>query len=258
MRAVFCYKPVKNYKGENIHYKPLNDSFFKLARLSVQTISRYYKTYFYTDFDTAKLFRENGLLFDEVIILNKLQDNNIINYALPKIYTMLSQDLPFIMFDFDTVLNEKLVGDCDVTYAYYEADYTTWFNPKSFNYFNESYIKPFNETLSKYYDDWFVNGIDWRRYPNFSAVMINDVMLPKICYGDLLSKVPIHIIESMPATLIEQFLLHQYVLTHGKSYCTFLENPDVDIIEKKSMYHISINHNDFEKIYNRVEKFVSE
>ena len=73
MRAVFCYKPVKNYKGKNIHYKPLNDSFFKLARLSVQTISRYYKTYFYTDFDTAKLFRENGLLFDEVIILNKLK-----------------------------------------------------------------------------------------------------------------------------------------------------------------------------------------
>ena len=259
MRAVFCYKPVAGLKGDYIHYKPLSESFFKLARLSVKTISQYYKTYFYTDFDTANLFKENGLSFNEVIILNELENNTFRNYAIPKMYTMVSQEQPFIMFDFDTILDEKLDERSDIVYAYYEADFTSYFNPHTFDYIKESYIEPFNNILSKYYDEGFVKGIDWRRYPNFSAIMINDVLIPKMCYGDLMNKVPLEVIESLPPTLIEQFLLHQYVLNHGKTYSTYLESfTDMDKLEKKSMYHISINHDDFEKIYDKVEKFINE
>lgn len=257
MNAIYSFKPAISELGEYVHYKPINDNFFELARLSISSVSKFYKTFLYTDSKTAKLFEEHGLVFDNVVILNSIENTRIQNYALPKIYAMLEQKEPFVMFDFDTVIGEKLESDMDITYAYYEVDLTETFDPNILSYVQDSYVKPFHDKFINYYDTLFVDNFDWRRYPNFCALMVNNVDLIKECYWDLLKRVPIDIIENTPPTLSEQFLLHQHVISKKKSYGTFIDHAThTHIFKKQKLYHISINDENYHDFIETIQNLI--
>lgn len=256
MNAIYSYKPVVDINGNYVHYKPLDTNFFKLAKKSVESVNKFYKTTFYTDNQTHELFKKNHVIFDEVVILDKLENNKLMNYALPKIYAVLEQEQPFIMFDFDTIITEELKSDYDITYAYYEVDLTRKFNPLNLKWLIESYVTPFQNKISEYYDLNFVNGVDWRKYPNFSALMVKNVFYVKQFYMDLFERVPLNVIETTPPTLIEQFILHQHVIMNGLTYGTFLRNSTkLKKIKKEKMYHLNINEVEIDSVINIIEGF---
>jgi hypothetical protein len=257
MNAIYSYKPVVDINGNYSHYKPLDPNFFKLAKKSVESVSKFYKTTFYTDNQTHELFKKNHVFFDEVVILDALENKKLMNYALPKIYAMLEQEQPFIMFDFDTIISEELTCDYDITYAYYEVDLTENFNPSNIKWIMEAYLTPFQNKISGYYDLNFVNSMDWRRYPNFSVLMVKDVFYIKQFYLDLFERVPLNVIETTSATLIEQFIFHQFVMLNGLTYGTFLKSyTDVKKIKKEKIYHLNINEVEIDSVINIIEGFI--
>jgi hypothetical protein len=259
MNAVYCFKPVVNQLGEYIHFKPLNNDFFKLAKKSVQSVNKYYNTIFYTDKNTSELFKKNNIHFDKIVILDTLENNQFMNYSLPKIHSMIIQDDPYIMFDFDTIIGEKLESDYDITYAYYEVDLTQPFNHQELMWIQSSYINPFYNNISKYYDFNFNNNVDWRRYPNFSTLMVKDVNIVKNTYNYLLENVPIDVIETTPPTLIEQFILHQNVIMNNITYGTFIKKEtNIMDITKEKIYHLNINKINIDEVINIINNFYKD
>jgi hypothetical protein len=260
MNAIYCYKPVmvttEDGDKKHIHYKPLNDDFYRLAKLSIKSVSKHYKTILYSDVDTANMFGEKGLIFDKVVILESLQNFKQHNYALPKIYTMIEQTEPYIMFDFDTIITEKLESTKSITYAYYEVDLTKKFNIGNFYWVENGYMKDFRNTLKQYYDSDFVSEMDWRRYPNFSTLMVKNPNIVKDCYNDMLKRVPLEVLDKLQPTLIEQFMLHQHVLHYGIDYGVFIKGSLEDYnklkfnFNSKKILHISINEENFNEIFN--------
>ena len=55
MIAIFAFKITPG------HYKPLNDDFIRLAKLSVKSAKKYYKTKFYCDNDSLIFFNKHGI-----------------------------------------------------------------------------------------------------------------------------------------------------------------------------------------------------
>jgi hypothetical protein len=255
MRAIYCYKQIKNHHGIHNHYKPLNDEFFKLAKKSIESVSKYYKTIFYTDTESYDLFTKRGLKFDEVVILDILEHSKIQSYGLPKIYTMMNQYEPYILLDFDTIITSKLESEYEITYAYYEMDFTKHFRSSNVRWILESYIEPFNNVLIKYYEKDFVNNFDWRRYPNTSTLMVKIPKFVRDSYNDLLNRVPLDVIESVPPTLHEQFLLQQYVINNSITYGTFLDGyTDINNIKKEKIYHINTNEINCDNIFKIIDE----
>ena len=58
---------IYSFKKFDGHYKPINDDFLRLAKLSVKSAKKYYKTRFYSDQESFDFFTENGIIFDEFV-----------------------------------------------------------------------------------------------------------------------------------------------------------------------------------------------
>ena len=56
-------KVIYSFKKFNHHYKPLDDTFYKVAAASVASASKFYKTKLYCDIQSAALFQENPSVF---------------------------------------------------------------------------------------------------------------------------------------------------------------------------------------------------
>ena len=134
MEAVYTFKKLK-------HYKPFDDTFFRLAKLSLHSAKQYYSTVLYTDNDSLEFLTNGGLKFDRVVLLDSIEKYKGINYAMPKILTMISRKEPYIHLDFDSILIEKPHSTAQVSFPFPEPDLTniTTHNPYEFVYI--AYVK---------------------------------------------------------------------------------------------------------------------
>lgn len=246
MIAIYSYKKCVN------HYKPLNDDFMRLARLSVKSAKKYYKTRFYCDQESYDLFSENGILFDEVVFMGDFVDKYPNQFSISKIHAMMYETEPYIMLDFDVVLFERLEPKNTVTYGHPEVQIThDYVGLDTLLYTYDFYIKPFNTYIRKYYTDNEILEMDWITYPSFCVIMVKNPLLVSEIYVEIFNKLSLEDIESIPPTLLEQFLCHQG-LVKNKADFGFLSNEhyingdDVEFnmlnMISKKYAHLNINN----------------
>jgi hypothetical protein len=260
MVAVYSYK--MRYK----HYKPLNDEFVRLAKLSVQSVKKYYKTKFYCDKESLTFFTDNGIFFDEVIILeNDLHDHPTI-FSISKIYAMMYETEPYLLLDFDVVLLEELHPSHTITYGHPEVQINQkYVGLDSLLFTYDHYIKPFNEHIRKYFNNEDLSKIDWLTYPSFCVVMVQNPHLISEIYKNIFDKLSNEDISKIPSELLEQFLCHQNIVKHkvdfGYLSYDHYENGDhvkfnmMNMLSKKYV-HLNINNQKIKDELIYLEKII--
>jgi hypothetical protein len=205
MNAIYAFKEFPN------HYKPLCDNFYELAKLSIISAKKYYKTVLYCDNETNQKFNDNGLFFDEVIILDKIENYDGRLYCTPKIFAMLEQDEPYVMLDFDSVIIEPITSNHSISYGYFEVDLINNCDDDIIEWYYHSYITPFRENLKQYFTKKEMLLFDWNRVPNFSLMLINNPHIIKHIFNSIINRIPLEVMERCTPTLVEQFLCFQFL-----------------------------------------------
>lgn len=258
MNAIFAYNRM------DYHYKPMNDDFFILAKLSVKSAKKYYNTKFYGDKYSYDLFCNKGIDFDDVIIIN---DEDIFKYyniySISKIYGMMMETEPYILLDFDVVLFEKLESNKTITYGQPELIIEEDIALKELNWVYKSYINPFDENLKDFYTKE-LEDFRWKVYPSFCVMMVNNPLFVSSSYKDIFNRIPQETIHKLTPTLLEQLLLHQYVNYHKVDYGFFIKynyyNIDTDFhpikMVSKKFVHLNINEGNIKSELEYLEKII--
>ena len=258
MKAIFAFSTVKTY------YKPINDNFIRLAKLSVKSAKKYYKTKIYCDEESLDFFTKNGILFDEVVIIKDFIYEYQNHYSISKIYAMMNEKDPYIILDFDTVLLEKIDTTHTITYGHKEYDLTKFYvNLNGMLWVRDYYLTPFNNHVKEHYDKNDIDKFNWNIYPSFCLVMVNKPTFLELIYRDIFSKVPKIDIESIPPPLLEQFLPHQYLIKHNVDFGFLTENNyfcdsefnNLELISKKYV-HLSILNKNINEELNFLETII--
>jgi hypothetical protein len=243
MKAIFCFNKV------HYHYKPINNDFLKLAKLSVKSAKKYYKTKFYGDRVSLNYFNNNDITFDEVVIINDdyiSQYKNI--YSISKIFAMMNEIEPYILLDFDVILLEKLESNHTITYGQPEIVLDVGATIDDFNWAYNSYINPFEKYVRQYYPNEEVINFKWSVYPSFCALMVNNPLFVSDTYKSIFNRLPKEIINQITPTLFEQLLLHQNVLIYNVDFGFFIERNNYynnNNNEKYGLDHIKLSSQKF-------------
>lgn len=247
MVAVYSFK---KFEG---HYKPLNDTFIRLAKLSVKSAKKYYKTRFYCDEESANFFSKNGIIFDEYVLMDDFVDKHSNQVCISKIYAMMKEVEPYIMLDFDVVLLEKPESKYTITYGHPEMQINyDYVGLDVLLYTHEFYLKPFNDHIRKYYTNDDLMKMDWLIYPSFCVTMVKNPHLISKIYKELFDKISSEDIGKIPPMLLEQFLCHQGVVRNKTDFGFlsrdhYINGDDVVFNEmgmiSKKYVHLNINNN---------------
>jgi hypothetical protein len=255
MEAIYSFKRIFN------HYKPLSENFYRLAKISISLAKRYYNTKLYCDTEAFIDFKKNGLIFDEVVILKELDEYNGNLYCIPKINAMLNQTEPYVMLDFDSLIMEKLESTHTITYGYYEVDLINYpSNNAHMSWINEGYLEPFQK-IKDLYTQHELNRFDWRQFPNTSLLMVKNPGLVRTIFNEMFTKIEPSLVEETTTTLIEQFLLHQYVRMSRADYGVFTDSPIetvdnlAELMHTKKYLHLNINEDGFDKALDMLEDY---
>ena len=219
-------KVIYSFKKFNHHYKPLDDVFYKVAAASVASASKFYKTKMYCDSQSAALFQEKKIQFDELVILDSINNYTGKLYSIPKILAMIEESEPYIHLDLDALIFEKIYSPHTITYAYKEVELKNNSKTNQIDYLNKYYVNPYNNFLKDILPD--INP-SWSTIPNHSFVMVKSPQLVKTIYQDLLNKIPYDILENISPMLIEQFLLYQTLKNNKVDIGWVSEFPTEDI-----------------------------
>jgi len=210
MTAIFAFKIIHN------HYKPINDDFIRLAKLSVKSAKKFYKTKIYCDLNSHIFFQQNNILFDEVIIINEFIDDYPTQFSIPKIYAMIKETEPYILMDLDVVLFEKLESIHTITYGYPEVNLNReHVDMHMVNWAQDAYIKPFVNNIKKYYNDQELTIMNWSIYPCFCVVIVKNPIIMSTIFKTIFKLIDNKDIHEITPTLLEQFLSHQYIIKYG-------------------------------------------
>lgn len=223
MVALFAYKVLDNF------WKPKDEYFWKLAKISVKAASRFYPTVLYSDSKTRDIFHAKGIKFD----LYQTASNtfNMVTehtYGLAKVYAILDQTSPFIALDLDTVLLSKPYSSAHILYGHKEIDMTVN-KPLSDMQTDLDYLKKYYETsytIFKSKHNLGIKSYDWRTYPSNSLMLVNSPELLKAVYKEILEVISEEVKIVPPIYTVqfyEQFLLYNLL----KKYSI-----DVDFIYK--------------------------
>lgn len=225
MIAIYSYKRFKH------HYKPLDETFFKVAACSVKSVSKHYKTKLYTDNYGAYLFESKGITFDEVIVDDEIEKYDGQLYCMPKIISMMKQEEDYVHVDFDTIIFEKIYSPHTITYAYWDLDFSN--NPKTDQF--SSMLYHYYDPYKKYVENVFEEELEpkWLRVPNHSFFMVKNPTLVKKVYEEILDKIPDSILKICDSPmLIEQFLFFQYILKNNVDF-GFVNKYSTESIKEK-------------------------
>lgn len=222
MKVIYSFKKFEN------HYKPLGCEFFKLAKYSVESSSKWYTTKLYSDKVSKKLFNEQGIFFDEYETLDSIESYSGNSYCIPKIYAMMSESLPYIHLDFDAIIYEKLTLQNSITYGNVEVDLNFRANTDAIEYLQNHYITPFNKYLQGIFEDDI--DIEWGEIPNHSLIAVKNPYLIKQVYTTILEKTGESKVEKVTPMLLEQFLLYRYLEKNGV---------DIGYIHKNSIHELN-------------------
>jgi hypothetical protein len=248
MKVIYSFKVFKN------HYKPIDDTFFKVAAFSVASASKFYKTKLYCDESSKNLFTQKGIIFDEYEILHEIKNYNGWLYCMPKIHAMIHEDEPYIHLDFDSLIFEKIYSSHTITYGYPEINLTNNSSLEQMDYLNKYYINPYNKYIVDRIEK--LVSTQWNLIPNHSFIMVKSPELVREIYTKILKDIPLNVFEMITPMLIEQFLLYMFLLKN-KVDIGFLSNlPTYDIIDKL-MGSYKFYHFDFYANKNRSDEIDS-
>lgn len=212
MIAVFAFKKMKE------HYKPFDQYFERLARLSVKAASKYYRTKLYADKDSVKYLNSIGLEFDQTVIVEEFIHDYENQYSIAKIYAMMKETEPYVVLDFDTILLEKIETTHTITYGHPELKIDTNFcNVDGMIYAHNMYVKPFNDHVRKYYTN-MLDKFNWSLYPSFCLVVVKNPLIMSTVFETIFKTISKEDIERITPTLLEQFLSHQYLVKNNVDF----------------------------------------
>ena len=233
MNVIYSFKTLKQ-----IHYKPFDSTFFKLAKLSVDLAKKNYHTVFYGDIESIKLFESHNISFDKVVHCESIENYEGDLMGMVKILAMMEQTDPYIISDFDSVILKKLIQKHTIDFAYPELHNIEssdgWrYNKKDYLY--DFYKRPW---------DLFGNRFDLnyskipRHISNHSVVMVSHPILVTEIYRDILSKLTLNEQNQCHSMFIEQFLLTYYLDKLNVDYgYMYNSNPSIDVISFEMLKH---------------------
>lgn len=223
MIAVFAFKFIHD------HYKPLNDNFIRLAKLSVLSAKKFYKTKIYCDEDSFQFFTKNEIFFDEVIIIKEFINDYPNHYSIAKIYAMLMETQAYILMDFDVVLLKKInLEKKQIIYAHPEINLNQeYLDLNAITYTYSSYVKPFIDYIKKYFNSEELSIMNWSIYPCFCIVIVRNPEIMSSIFKQIFKLIDKSDINKITPTLLEQFLSHQYIIKQNIDFGFLNEiNPD--------------------------------
>ena len=211
MKAIYCYKFMDKF------WKPKDEYFWRLAKLSIDYSKQFHTTVLYSDKRTYDIFSSKGLVFDEWVDMTK-QFNRITihNYCMAKIESMIQQTSPYVVLDLDILLFEKIQPTHSITFGFKEVNTTSVDTLHA----KTSHIEYVNEYYKKYYDIFRTNIIDtpvnfdWCTFPNNSIVIVNNPKIVSEVYKHILNMLGDDIYKIPPtytAQFYEQFLFYNYL-----------------------------------------------
>mgnify|MGYP000114721365 FL=1 len=224
MKVIYSFKQFSN------HYKPLDDSFYRLAKYSVECASKWYKTKLYSDKTSIKVFNSYGVYFDEYEVLEEIEQYKGRNYCIPKLYAMIAETNPYIHLDFDAIVFEKLNFKESITYGNVEIDLKYRANTDAIHYILKHYIEPYRLVLKDKFDTEIDD--DWDEIPNHSLIAVKNPDLVRSIYTNILSLVAENELEKVTPMIIEQYLLYRY-LVKNKIKVGYISKHVIPGIEKK-------------------------
>lgn len=259
MRAIFSFKIIDN------HYKPINDSFFKLAKLSVELAKLNYTTEFYGDKKSHELFSNNGILFDNVFILDSIEKYKGTITSYSKLMAMMVQETPYICLDFDTLLFQNIQTTKTITFGYPEITDIKLYNILSeesqqeyLNYINTFYkrhLDKFKDRLPKFINPYL------KQIPNYSLFAVQKPHLIKEILNNIFSIFSYEELEEVGAMFIEQYLISLYIesLNIDMEFIYRDEITDIDdsfsILKNKFHHYINFHEDEnFQKNINNISQ----
>ena len=250
MKAIYSFKILKTD-----HYKPIDDNFFKLAKLSVELAKKYYITEFYGDVESYKLFEEKGIEFDSVKLLDSIQNYNGDITSYSKLMAMMEQTEPYMCLDFDTLLFQRIPNDYTFIFGYPEIsslklhNILTEYNSEKFLDYIDLYYK---RHLVKYKHKFpeYLNP-STNEIPNFSLFVCNHPTLIREILKDIFNRFETEELEEMGAMFIEQLLIYLYLIELEVDVKFLYDSNIINDIEilhilKHKFYHYIRYHEDTE------------
>ncbi len=245
MKAIFTFKKIDG------HYKPRDERFVQMAKLSVLSVSRFYKTKLYTDTYGKYFFESRGIKFDEVEILESIDKYKGTLEVMPKIYTLLEQTEPYVHINLETIIFEKIYSPHTITCSYWDLDLNN--NPKLDQF--ESMMYHYQAPWRKYADDLFEElEPKFCRVPNTSFLMVKNPKAITEIYKTILSKFEPHTLDVCDTPqLFENFLPYQFILKNKIDFGFVNDYGSEDIVNKPEGSYKLYNLSDYwAKDYNVV------
>ena len=220
--AIYSYKLFDEY------WKPLNQSFYNVARLSLRFAKMHYKTILYCDDQTKEAFDKEGLVFDEYRIRNEwFVDVNRATSGKPKIYAAADQTEPYVLLDLDTLIFSKLFSNNCITYGFGEANNTEDYDA---DYVETNYKVPFEKMK-----DRIDIKLKWGIYPNNSVVLVNNPTIMRMACEKVIDIMQGNF-SLTTAMFYEQFLLYNYLVHYQTPIGFFYKSPPVYLENEKMNY----------------------
>lgn len=255
MKAIYSFKKLDYY------YKPYSEEFFEVARLSVKAAKKYYSTKIYCDNASKEMFDENGIEFDEVVIVEDFIHDYPDLTAIMKVYAAMNETEPYVLLDLDTVLLQEPVTTNTITYGHLEVtmEDSNTIVPHHYEYIYNYYAKPFLEHAESKFDPDELWRFDWTVFPNTCLVVVKNPTIISYIYKEIFSRFTKEEINKLPMPLLEQFLVHQFIVMKEIDFGYFYrrhhysqEKFDALKLFSKKYVHLDINR---EFIKEEIEYF---
>jgi hypothetical protein len=236
MKVIYTFKKFKNIP--NIE----NPIFLDMARLSVQYSKMFYKTELYCDEKSKKFFDKNNIKFDNVFVLDEIENYDGEMYTIPKMITYSKQTEPYIHLDFDTIVLKHLTFNKSVTFGYHDEDYSQYINIKYSPFVYNTYINTFENHIKNYYDPNEYLQWRWMKFTNNSLFAVNDYIFVSNTYSEILERLKDVTLLPDPeiniGQFLEQFLIVSYLDSHKKNYdCLYKKNP-LEVLKESNPYKL--------------------
>ena len=221
--AIYTFKRLK-------HYKPFDDSFFELAKLSIESAKKFYNTILYTDTFSKDFLLSNGLHFDEVIVLEELENLVTTNYGLPKMVAMISRTEPYVHLDFDTILINKPHSIQQVAFAFPEIELLYKVKPLALNSLVNGYLKSYNLIESNLTAEQ-KRILYWDKVPSNCVLLVNDPQLVRDIFTKAIDEWYKGNEGTISPSVLEQQILLSYLREYKAEYQFLLEMNKFDTSE---------------------------
>jgi hypothetical protein len=149
--------------------------------------------------------------------------------------TYSKQTEPYIHLDFDTIILRHLTFDKDVTFGYYDEDYSPYTIIKYSPFVYNIYINSFENYVKNYYTPDEYLQWRWMKFPNNSLFAVNDYIFVSQSYSEILERLKDVTLLPDPETnigqFIEQFLIVSYLDSNKKTYGSVYKTNPIKILK---------------------------